>query len=228
MAVGSVQRGHARLNLMALLMSLLMLAACKNDSLFGGRFPPNGDWSLDVFSPPFMQGWVEQVIVEDVNGRMFIGPGGVVGSGDPDFDKEEPRGWGSIGRNIYVMTRSGLPKRIYVRWQSITEQKTYQGWVDIPEDARRMMRGSVAHKCPGWPDNPMNHMAAAIIGVAPGGKIGVWVEDNCLNDHLIASAQAEIEPLGPDQGMNHGRYAYPIKESTKRYIERYGIPYGSW
>ena len=126
------------------------------------------------------------------------------------------------------MTRSGLPKRIYVRWQSITEQKTYQGWVDIPEDARRMMRGSVAHKCPGWPDNPMNHMAAAIIGVAPGGKIGVWVEDNCLNDHLIASAQAEIEPLGPDQGMNQGRFAYPIKESTKRYIERYGIPYGSW
>ena len=115
MAVGSVQRGHARLKFMALLMSLLILAACKNDSLFGGRFPPNGDWSLDVFSPPFMQGWVEQLIVEDVNGRMFIGPGGVVGSGDPDFDKEEPRGWGSIGRNIYVMTRSGLPKRIYVR-----------------------------------------------------------------------------------------------------------------
>ena len=73
----------------------------------------------------------------------------------------------------------------------------------------------------------MNHMAAAIIGVAPGGKIGVWVEDNCLSDHLVASAQAEIAPLGPYQGYSKGKYR-PQEEPSKRYIERYGIPYGSW
>lgn len=38
----------------------------------------------------------------------------------------------------------------------------------------------------------------------------------------------KVEPLGPDQGNNEGRYAYKVSEKAKRYIERFGIPYGSW
>ena len=228
MAVGRVQRGRSHLKLMALLMSLLILAACKHDPLSGANDPKEDGWSIDFQGPTYMQGLVEITVVEDIKGRLFrrLG-GGSIGTGDPGLDKEHARGWGPIGGNIYPMTGADLPKRIFVRWQSIVEQKTYKGWIDIPEDARRIMRDSTARRCPDWPDHKANSMAAVVVGMTPGGAIRVWVNDNCLNDLLVASAQAEIEPLGPYQGYSKGKYR-PQEEPSKRYIERYGIPYGSW
>ena len=217
-----------QLRTLSLLLCLLILAACKHDPLSGVNDPKSDSWDLDYAGPRYMVGWVEQIIVEDMKGRWFRGPEGALGSGEPDLSKEHARGWGTKGGNYYPITGADLPKRIFVRWQSIVEQKTYKGWIDIPEHARSIMRGSTARRCPKWPDQQASYTAYAVVGVAPGGAIRVWVDDNCLNQHLVATTQAEIEPLGPDQGMNQGRYAYPIKESTKRYIERYGIPYGSW
>ena len=54
------------------------------------------------------------------------------------------------------------------------------------------------------------------------------MQDNCYNYVLVDQGQAQVEPLGPDQGQNQGRYAYPVDENSKRYVERWGIPYGSW
>ena len=212
----------------ALLLSLLLLTACKNDPLDGRNDPKDDAWSIDFEGPVYMQGWVEYSSVEDVNGRLFRVAGGGIGPDGPGMDKEYARGWRSIGGNIFPVTGADLPKRIFVRWQSIVEQKTYKGWVDIPEYAREIMRGSTSRRCPSWPDHEANYMAAAYIGLAPGGVIRVWVENNCGDNILVARAQADIEPLGPSQGLNQGRYAYPISEPSKRYIERYGIPYGSW
>ena len=213
----------------ALLLSLLLLTACKNDPLDGRNDPKDDSWNMTFEGPAYMQGWVELRAVEDINGRLMSWQGGGgIGGDEPGLDKEYARGWGSVGGSIFPMTGADLPKRIFVRWQSIVEQKTYKGWVEIPEYAREIMRGSTARRCPDWPDHPANFMASAVVGLTPGGAIRAWVRDNCLNNHLIARAQAEIEPLGPSQGLNQGRYAYPISEPSKRYIERYGIPYGSW
>ncbi|MDH4553958.1 DUF2931 family protein, partial [Pseudomonas sp. BN417] len=64
--------------------------------------------------------------------------------------------------------------------------------------------------------------------LAPGGTIQVWVHNRCYKSVKVARAQAEIEPLGPSQGQTAGEYAYDPSEKAKRYIERFGIPYGSW
>ena len=217
-----------RLKTAALLLGLLLLSACKHDPLSADNDPKLDSWSLDIEGPSYMQGTIELIVVEDIHGRFFRRPGGSsVGSGNPGLDREYARGWTTIGGNIYSISSIDLPKRIFVRWQSIVEQKTYKGWVDIPESGRSIMRGSTARRCPDWPDYPANPMISAVLGVAPGGVIRVWANDNCLNDNLIAGAQAEIEPLGPFQGKSNGRYRLH-KEHSKRYIERYGIPYGSW
>ena len=217
-----------RLKTAALLLGLLLLSACEHDPLSADNDPKLDSWSLDIEGPSYMQGMIELIVVEDIHGRYFRRPGGSsVGSGNPGLDREYARGWTTIGGNIYSISSIDLPKRIFVRWQSIVEQKTYKGWVDIPESGRSIMRGSTARRCPDWPDYPANPMISAVLGVAPGGVIRVWANDNCLNDNLIAGAQAEIEPLGPFQGKSNGRYRLH-KEHSKRYIERYGIPYGSW
>jgi hypothetical protein len=90
------------------------------------------------------------------------------------------------------------------------------------------MVASVNQRCPQTPDQEARFMASVYLGLAPGGVVQVWVRDSCHHPVKVARAQAEIEPLGPSQGKNEGRYAYPVSEKAKRYIDKYGIPYGSW
>ena len=212
-----------------LLLSLLPMSACKNDSLSGAGDPKSDTWSIDFVGPSFMQGWIEQIVVEDIKGQLIRGPsGGGLGSNNLGLDKEYARGWRPNIGNVYTMTGADLPKRVYVRWQSIIEQITYSGWVSISENARSIMRGSTARRCPKWPEQQASYYASLTLGLAPGGVIRVWVQDNCYNYVLVDQDQAQVEPLGPYQGRNQGRYAHPIDENSKRYVERWGIPYGSW
>lgn len=212
-----------------MLLCILMLSACKNDPLSGANDPKSDTWSIDFVSPSFMQGWIEKIVVKDIKGRLIGGPrGGGLGSKNLELDKEYARGWRPRIGNYYSMSGSDLPNSIYVRWQSIIEQITYTGWVNISEDARSIMRGSTARRCPDWPEQQASFSQSLTLGLAPGGVIRVWVQDNCSNNVLVGHGQAQIEPLGPYQGSNQGRYAYPIDANSKNYVERWGIPYGSW
>ena len=120
-----------------------------------------------------------------------------------------------------------LPKRIFVRWQSVVEPQTYRTWVEIPEEARQIMRKATTRRCHTDPESPSAYDASLNLGLAPGGIVQVWVRDECHRPVKVARAQAEIEPLGPHLGKSGGHY-YPQSDASKRYIERFGIPYGSW
>jgi len=206
------------------LMGLLLISGCQ---LSGeeNRQPPW--WDIGFKGPSYMLGEVELRIVEDVNGKFFQRPGGgPVGTDTPEDGTESARGWPRhIGGAIEPVTGAALPKRIFVRWQSVVEPQTYKGWVDIPEKAREVMRASTSQRCP--ETNRYRYGASLILGLAPGGVVQVWVKDSCHDAIKVARAQVGIEPLGPHLGKSNGHY-YPQSEKSKRYIERYGIPYGSW
>jgi hypothetical protein len=215
--------------LVALLGALLLSGCQAADPLSAAQDPHSPWWGLGFTGPSYMLGEVEESIVEDINGRLFQRPGGgAVGTGDPDDGTESARGWGGMGGGGMHVLGADLPKRIFVRWQSVVELKTYRAWVEIPEEARQIMRKATTRRCHTDPDSPSAYDASLNLGLAPGGIVQVWVRDECHRPVKVARAQAEIEPLGPDQGNNEGRYAYKISENTKRYIERFGIPYGSW
>ena len=133
-----------------------------------------------------------------------------------------------MGSNTRGVVGADLPKRIYVRWQSIVEPQTYRAWVDIPEQARELMLASVQRRCPDTPTRTARYMASMYFGLAPGGTVQVWVVDSCGYPVKVARTEAEVEPMGPSQGKTNGRYAYTINDKTRRYIIKYGIPYGSW
>ncbi|WPN60413.1 DUF2931 family protein [Pseudomonas sp. P9_31] len=212
------------------LLGALLVAGCQAaDPLSGKDDPKNPWWSLSFVEPFYMKVWVEDSAVEDINGKLFLRTGGgTAGGGEPEDGTESARGWSkNISSGIRGVVGADLPKRIYVRWQSVVEPQTYRAWVDIPEEARQIMHASVNERCPTRPQEPANYRAAVYVGVAPGGIVQVWVEDKCLKTIKVARAQAEIEPLGPHLGKSGGHY-YPLSEKSKRYIEKYGIPYGSW
>lgn len=87
---------------------------------------------------------------------------------------------------------------------------------------------STHQRCPETPERTARYMASLYVGLAPGGVLQAWIRDSCHRPIQVAHAQGELEPLGPEQGKHGGRYAYPVSEKAKRYIDKYGIPYGSW
>jgi hypothetical protein len=210
------------------LIALVSLMLCSGCHSYGTANPQSLWWSIAFKGPPYMLGEVELRVVEDINGKHFPrSGGGAVGTDAPEDGTESARGWPRIlGGSIEPVTGAALPKRIFVRWQSVVEAQTYRAWVDIPEEGREVMRVSTDQRCP--KTQRYRYHASLIMGLAPGGIVQVWASDSCYDAIKIARAQAEIEPLGPSQGKNDGRYAYKIGEKTQRYIEHYGIPYGSW
>lgn len=185
-------------------------------------------WGIGFTEPAHMTVWVETSAVEDINGRIFHAvASGAAARSDHDDGTETARGWVGIGGAGTSVTGADLPKRIFVRWQSIVERKTYAGWIDISESTRDIMRNSTAQRCHETPQFTANPSASLNLGLAPGGIIQVWVWDHCFRAHKVDRGQVGIEPLGPDQGKYNGFYG-KIKDSSQRYIERFGIPYGSW
>lgn len=223
---------------MVLILKKILLVALAATLTFGcqasntspGESDPKARWwSLEFFGPNYMTGWVEASLVEDVNGRTFDhGSGGVIGNGNPGDATETARGWvGGVGGNSRAVAGADLPKRIYVRWQSAVEPQTYRAWIDIGDEARQIMYDSTHRRCEETPERTARYMAALYLGLAPGGVVQAWAIDSCGSPVKIARGQAEIEPLGPHLGKSGGNY-YPQSQASKRYIEKFGVPYGSW
>jgi len=212
------------------LLGIMLIAGCQSaDPLSAKNDPRSQWWELNFVEPLYMKALVEDSSVEDINGELFYHTGrGSASGGQPEDGTESARGWRGVGGSGKAVVGADLPKRIFVRWQSIVEPQTYRVWVDIPEQARQLMLSSVRQRCPATPEQEARYMASIYIGMAPGGAVRVWVRDSCHRPVEVAQAKAEIEPLGPDQGRNEGRYGYPVSEKAKRYIEKFGIPYGSW
>ncbi|AKA24983.1 DUF2931 family protein [Pseudomonas chlororaphis] len=212
----------------ALLGALLLTGCLASDPLSAKNDPKSPWWELGFTEPYYMEVWVEDSAVEDINGKLFRRTGrGTAAGGDLGFKKEWARGWDGVGIDGKSVVGADLPKRIFVRWQSVVEPQTYRVWIDIPEEARQIMRKTTARRCPETPQMTASYMASVNLGLAPGGIVQVWVRDECHHPIKVARVQAEVEPLGPHLGKSNGHY-YPLSEHSKRYIEQYGIPYGSW
>lgn len=212
-----------------LLVALVVSGCQAAEPRSGKNDPKNPWWSLSFVEPTYMKVWVEDTAVEDINGKLFRRTGGgTAASDEPAGDAEFARGWSEkISSSSRGVVGADLPKRIYVRWQSVVEPQTYRAWVEIPEEARQILHASVNERCPNRPAETANYRAKVYLGLAPGGIVQVWVLDNCMKSIKVARAQAEIEPLGPHLGKSNGNY-YPQPEKSKSYVAKYGIPYGSW
>ena len=212
------------------LIGCVLISGCQAmDPLSGKQDPHAPWWGLGFTEPDYMKVWVEDSAVIDIHGNLFQRTGGGTAAGGESEDgTESARGWDGTGGIGRAVVGAELPVRVFVRWQSIVEPQTYRAWIEIPERAREIMYTATARRCPDTPESPSAYRATMILGLAPGGIVQAWVRDECHRPIKVARAQAEIEPLGPSMGQNEGRYAYKISDKAKRYIERFGIPYGSW
>jgi hypothetical protein len=203
----------------------LLLGGCAHADKGPGSLPYKY-WRLGFLAPDYMEVWVETADVEDIRGRKFFHVGsGIVAVRTPSNNRGNAAGWGERfgwGAGRYV-SGADLPKRIYVRWQSLAEPQTYRIILDIPERARQLMSERLDPPC-----ETSAYRHALAIGLAPGGVVKGWVTSSCGKPIEVFQAQAEIEPKGPSQDKTNGQYALPLEPESQTYIEQHGIPYGSW
>ncbi|EJM21452.1 Protein of unknown function (DUF2931) [Pseudomonas sp. GM21] len=212
-----------------ILFGVLLVSGCQaSDQSWRRSDPDAGPWALGFVTPYAMDGWVEDAATIDTHGTLYrrINSGA---SGGKKNGKSGARGWAVVGTGTEREVRDAkLPVRIYVRWQSLVEPQTYQGWIEIPEDARQVLRKALSLDCPSIPEMAAIPKRASVrLGLAPGGVVQVWAFDECLHPVKVAHAQVGVEPKGPGLGLSGGSY-FPLEDDSKRYVEKYGIPYGSW
>jgi hypothetical protein len=116
---------------------------------------------------------------------------------------------------------------MYIRWQSLVEPQIYHARIDIPESIRKLMLKGEKTFCRADAKWITDYRKAIVIGLAPGGIVKVWVTGPCLSPIEVTRVQAKIDPTGPNDGLSDGKFVQPSAES-KAYVEKFGIPYGSW
>ena len=201
----------------AILMFLLCLQGCSEDSLL-----PYPNWYIGLAAPRFMEVWVETVDVVDRRNLAFVRVhGGVAGY------TRKPEGWHQGGGASKPLTNIDIPKRIFLRWQSLAEQKTYRINVDIPQWVREEMLKSERTFCKWSQEWEDDYRRIITFGMAPGGIVKVWVGGACLGFTEVGRYQAEVDPRGPYEGRGNGRYV-KLEPENKDFIEKHGIPYGTW
>lgn len=190
----------------------------------------NETWSLGFGAPDYMEVWIETADVVDIRERLFRRAGsGIASVYAPSDYKGKPAGWPDnpgrgAGRDV---TGADLPRLIYVRWQSLAEPQTYEAYIVIPESAREIMRKPEKAYCRADGKWITDYRDDIGIGLAPGGIAKVWLGGPCLKSVEIARVEGTINPRGPYEGKSGGKHR-PLSEVSKAYIEKFGIPYGSW
>lgn len=212
----------------------LLLGGCAS---YGSRSLPYEDWSLNFFAPDYMEVWIETADVVDINAHLFRGAGRglpstgyprALSKGIPAHFKGDAKGWFKDpgGKGRYV-TGADLPRLIYVRWQSMAEPQTYEAYIEIPQSARNTMIKDERAFCSAVGKWKTDYRKFVIVGLAPGGIAKVWLGGPCLASIEVTRVQGRISPKGP-YGDTSSRKHRPLSEESKAYIDKFGIPYGSW
>ncbi len=114
-----------------------------------------------------------------------------------------------------------------MRWQSLVEPQTYKFGIHIPQWVRDEMVMPERVFCRGSKKWKYDYRRIITLGMAPGGIVKVWLGGPCLSFKEVGRFQAEIEALGPYRGKSEAQYV-TIEPENKTYVEKHGIPYGTW
>ena len=203
--------------LTVILMLSASLSACSNTHQL-----PYPYWYVGLAAPRYMEVWVEGVDVVDQHGLVFYRVhGGVSGY------TSKPEGWHDGGGAAKPLNNIGLPERILLRWQSLVEPQTYHVSIEIPQWVRDEMIIPKRVFCPADQAVVTVFGDRINLGMAPGGIVKAWVGSGCVGYKEIGRFQASVDPRGPYKGKSKGRYIR-LEPENKAYIEKHGIPYGSW
>ncbi|WP_148863232.1 DUF2931 family protein [Marinobacter fonticola] len=168
---------------------------------------------VGVAAPQHYKVWVEHLELEASGVRHWRMPMGNVGC-----CWRGPRGPSGSGGFM-----EPFPNYIAIQWFSFAEQKFYQRLFSLPEGLEDRMREHATYTTSmGTFSRPRDILT---IGLAPGGQIVLWIQNQIGNEIEVGRLQAnEIEG-------DASRYQVRTEEYLQRsgeYIEEHGVPTEGW
>jgi hypothetical protein len=183
---------------------------------------PYPSWYIGLVAPKHMEVWVESIDVIDRRGLRFFDVFGGVAS-----YAGKVKGWQKGGGKTMPINNVDLPEQLYLRWQSLVEPQAYMISILIPQWVREEMLTPERSYCQ-WSKEWLDDYRQVItLGMAPGGIVKVWLGGPCLDFKEVGRFQAKIDPRGPNRDGNY-IYHRPPNPKAQAYIDKHGIPYGSW
>ncbi|OWL84713.1 DUF2931 family protein [Halopseudomonas aestusnigri] len=216
-------------------LTVLWLSGCSSHTSLA-PFPPKPDlpyraWYVGLQAPDYMEAWVEQIDLTDVNDLMYEDVfGGVASTRTPADNRGDARGWPENPGpgSSFPMTGIDLPAKVTVRWQSLAEPQVYRASFNLSQATRAEMVKPRNAYCAWRDEHEIQYLDTIAIGVAPGGVVKAWLVGPCLDAVEIAHVQGEINPVGPYNGKSNGEFYRPPSPNAQHYIDTHGIPFGSW
>jgi len=200
----------------------IFATACTRDHLPATPNLPYDTWFVGLAAPKYMEVWVESVDTLDQKGTAYIR----VFGGVPSYTGKA-EGWYQGAGKTKSVNNVDLPERVSLRWQSLAEPQTYRISITIPQWVRdEMIKPTHMYCAPAKRDMTL-YPHTLTLGMAPGGIVKVWLGAGCLGYKEIGRYQAEVDPRGPYGGKSNGKYI-PMEPENKAYVEKHGIPYGTW
>ncbi|WP_254074941.1 DUF2931 family protein [Pseudomonas graminis] len=169
-----------------------------------------------------MEVWVETVDVLDTRGLAFFRVHGGVASYTGKVE-----GWHQGVSGGKPINNVDLPDQIFLRWQSLVEPQAYKIKIQIPQWVREEMIRPERAFCRWAAEWKEDYRETITLGMAPGGIVKVWLGGSCLGFKEVGRFQAEVEPRGFYLN-NKGLYYRAPNPAAQAWIDRHGVPYGSW
>ncbi|VEI18579.1 Protein of uncharacterised function (DUF2931) [Serratia plymuthica] len=131
------------------------------------------------------------------------------------------------GVQAYYNKGKALPLMLRFCWDSVIDKKSYETLVLFKKGTWEQM--TTPYTDSRW--NETYYRSTMIIGLAPGGKVSVWLGDR--GNPVVAQSDAKITTVSGEQmemckGVTNFPNGYGYTKETKAFIEGKTYPYGNW
>jgi len=209
------------------LILVLVLTACH------GTDQPNTsvkndvptEWKFNFFTPKALPAVVTFAIVQDADGTIYrfntlnstSALPGVIGKWN-NKDRASGGYWNHV---------DSPPKHILFCWDSIIDKKVYETHLTLSADVVEKMRS------PSGKSDPYNNTYdTVLIGLAPEGKVAVWLQGIGFepNYRVIPSVLKTVsgDKLDICKGITRFSNGYEYGKDTEDFIKGKKYPYGNW
>ena len=131
------------------------------------------------------------------------------------------------GVEAYYNKGKALPLMLRFCWDSVIDKKSYETQVIFKQGTWDQMTTP-------YTDNRWNetyYRSTMIIGLAPGGKVSVWLGDR--GNPVVSQSDARITTVSGEKmkmcrGVTKSDFSYGYDQDIKDFIDGKTYPYGSW
>ncbi len=210
------------------LLSVLALTACNGvgqPNAVAAKNDVPTEWKFDFFTPKALPALVTFAVVQDADGTIYRFN---TLNSTPDLpkvigewnDKDRAPGgyWNHVERP---------PKHILFCWDSIIDKKVYETHLTLSAAVVEKMRS------PSGKSDPYNNTYdTLLIGLAPEGKVAVWLQGIGFepNYRVTPSVMKTVsgDKLDICKGITRFSNGYEYGKDTEDFIKGKKYPYGSW